>query len=179
MPSLSTTYGRGAATSFQEDLQNSDAILIMGSNMAEAHPIGFRFVMKAREKGARVIHVDPHFSRTSACASSYVPIRTGSDIVFLGGMINQILTQERWFREYVLHYSNAATIIDPDYVDAEDNGGFFSGWEAEKKSYNLREANWQYAGEPAPPPTNTPIEIKAESWSETLGEIQGEPQHGY
>ena len=180
MPSLSATYGRGAATSFQEDLQNSDAILIMGSNMAEAHPIGFRFVMKAREKGARVIHVDPHFSRTSACASSYVPIRTGSDIVFLGGMINQILTQERWFREYVLHYSNAATIIAPGYVDAEANGGFFSGWDAEKKSYNPREANWQYAGEPAPPPTNTPIEIKAESWSETLGEIQGgEPLHDY
>ena len=70
MPSLSTTYGRGAATNFQEDLQYSDCILIMGSNMAEAHPIGFRFPMKAREQGAKLIHVDPHFSRTSACATT-------------------------------------------------------------------------------------------------------------
>ena len=69
MPSLSTTFGRGAATTFQEDLQYSDCILIMGSNMAEAHPVGFRFPMKAREKGAKIIHVDPHFSRTSACAT--------------------------------------------------------------------------------------------------------------
>src|SRR5438874_7406162 len=84
----------------------------MGSNMAEAHPVGFRFPMKAREKGARVIHVDPHYSRTSACATTYVPIRAGTDIVFLGGLINQVLVQERWFKEYVLHYTNATTIIN-------------------------------------------------------------------
>src|SRR3954451_4799032 len=87
VPGLGTSFGRGAATSFQEDLQNSDCILIMGSNIAEAHPVGFRFVMKARESGAKVIHVDPHFSRTSESATHYVPIRAGSDIVFLGGMI--------------------------------------------------------------------------------------------
>ena len=120
MPSLSTSFGRGAATSFQADLQHSDCILIMGSNMAEAHPVGFRFPMKARERGARVIHVDPRFSRTSACATDYVPIRAGSDIVFLGGLIHQVLTQERWFRDYVLAYTNATTIISDDYVDAEE-----------------------------------------------------------
>ena len=171
MPSLSTTYGRGAATNFQEDLQHSDCILIMGSNMAEAHPIGFRFVVKAREQGAPVIHVDPHFSRTSACATRYVPIRTGTDIAFLGAIINQVLTQERWFREYVLAYSNAATIIDDAYVDAEDNDGLFSGFEAEEGAYDLHGASWHYAGEQAPPRTNTPPEIKAESWSETTGAV--------
>lgn len=171
MPSLSTTYGRGAATNFQEDLQYSDCILIMGSNMAEAHPIGFRFPMKARERGAKLIHVDPHFSRTSACASSYVPIRSGTDIAFLGGVIHQVLEQDRWFKEYVLAFTNASAIIDEGYVDAEDNDGIFSGFDAESRTYSLHNANWHYAGGNAPPTTNTPPEIKAESWSETLGAV--------
>src|SRR5579864_6815641 len=115
----------------------------MGSNMAEAHPVGFRFVMKAREKGARVIHVDPHFSRTSACATDYVPIRAGSDIVFLGGVINQILTQERWFKEYVAAYTNATTIINNQYVDAEqDQSGLFSGYDGQERAYAADKSNW-------------------------------------
>ena len=96
-----------------------------GLDLAEAHPVGFRFVMKAREQGAKVIHVDPHFSRTSACATDYVPIRTGTDIGFLGGIINQVLQQERWFKEYVIPYTNATTIINDQYIDAEDNDGIF------------------------------------------------------
>ena len=165
---MSASFGRGAATNFQEDVQNSDCILIMGSNMAEAHPVGFRFVMKARENGAKVIHVDPHFSRTSASATSYVPIRTGTDIAFLGGIINQILQQERYFKEYVLPYTNASTIIDPGYVDAEDNDGIFSGFEPEEKAYNMTKANWQYAGEPAPQPVGEESHGSSpESWSNT------------
>ncbi len=150
----------------------------MGSNMAEAHPVGFRFVVKAREKGARVIHVDPHFSRTSACATDYVPIRTGSDIVFLGGIINQILTQERWFKEYVLPYTNATTIINEGYVDAEqDQSGIFSGYDAQKRAYDPEKSNWHYAGQPAPPPTQTPVHIGAMSRSETLAALpEGQPQ---
>jgi formate dehydrogenase major subunit len=149
---LSTSFGRGAATSFQADLQNSDCILIMGSNMAEAHPVGFRFPMKAREKGAKLIHVDPRFSRTSASATTYVPIRAGSDIVFLGGLIHQVLTQERWFREYVLAYTNATTIISDKYVDAEEDAtGLFSGFDANERAYDLQDAHWQYASEPSPP----------------------------
>ena len=171
MPSLSTTYGRGAATNFQEDLQYSDCILIMGSNMAEAHPIGFRFPMKARERGAKLIHVDPHFSRTSASATTYVPIRAGSDLVFLGGLIHQVLSQERWFRDYVLAFTNASTIINPDYQDAEDNGGIFSGFDPDQHVYKLHEANWHYAGDADPPKTSTDPHIKAESWSETLGAV--------
>ncbi len=168
--------GRGAATNFQEDLQNSDCILIMGSNMAEAHPVGFRFVVKAREKGAKVIHVDPHFSRTSASATSYVPIRAGSDIAFLGGMINQVLTQERWFKDYVLPYTNATTIITDGYIDAEDNGGLFSGYDPETQTYKMDEANWHYASEPGPPTTNVDPHIGGESRSNTEGQLKnGKP----
>ncbi len=172
MPGLGTSFGRGAATSFQADLQFSDCILIMGSNMAEAHPVGFRFPMKARERGAKIIHVDPHFSRTSACATTYVPIRAGSDIVFLGGIINQILTQERWFKEYVLAYTNAATIISGDYVDAEEDvSGIFSGYHRDERAYNLEEVDWRYAGERQSPRTQTPRELGAMSRSENLSSL--------
>ena len=81
MPGLGTTYGRGGATTAQSDLANADAILIMGSSMAENHPVGFQWVMQAREKnGATIIHVDPRFNRTSAMADIWVPLRAGTDM---------------------------------------------------------------------------------------------------
>ena len=92
MPGLGASFGRGAATNYQQDLANSDCILFMGSNMAEAHPVGFRWPMKAKEKGATLIHVDPRFTRTSALCDVYVGIRAGSDIAFLGGLINYVLS---------------------------------------------------------------------------------------
>src|ERR1700694_823974 len=144
VPGLGTSFGRGGATTFQQDLANADAILIMGSNMAENHPVGFRWPMKAREKGATIIHVDPRFTRTSAAANLYVPIRSGSDIAFLGGLINHVLTNDKWFKEYVLAYSNASTIVSGDYVDAEDNGGLFSGYDPQSGTYD--NASWTYAG---------------------------------
>ena len=116
----------------------------MGSNMAENHPVGFRWPMKAREKGATIIHVDPRFTRTSASANLYVPIRSGSDIAFLGGLINYVLTHDKWFKEYVLAYTNASTIVSEDFVDAEDNGGLFSGYDSQSGSYD--NASWTYAG---------------------------------
>ena len=174
---MSTTFGRGAATTFQEDLQNSDCVLIMGSNMAEAHPVGFRFVMRARERGAKVIHVDPHFSRTSACATQYLPIRTGTDIVFLGGIINQVLLQDRWFKEYVQHYTNASTIINEGYVDAEENEGIFSGFDPDERTYHLHDANWHYAGQEPPPAADAPEHAKMESWSQSnAGSGDSKPQ---
>ena len=88
MPGLGTSFGRGGATVWLPDLANADCILIEGSNFAEAHPVGFRFVMEAKERGATIIHVDPRFTRTSAVADIYAPIRSGSDIVFLGAIIN-------------------------------------------------------------------------------------------
>ena len=82
MPGLGTTYGRGGATTAPKDLLNSDAILIMGSNMAENHPVGFQWVMDAKERGTQVIHVDPRFSRTSAVSNIWLPLRVGSDILW-------------------------------------------------------------------------------------------------
>ena len=91
---LGTSFGRGGATTFPGDLQNSDCIVIEGSNMAEAHPVAFQWVMEAKARGATVIHVDPHFSRTSALADIFVPLRAGTDIAFLGGIINYVLQNE-------------------------------------------------------------------------------------
>lgn len=145
MPGLGASFGRGGATTAQQDLANADCILIQGSSMAEAHPVGFRWVMAARERGATVIHVDPRFSRTSACADLWVPIRAGSDIVFLGGLVRWLLEHERFFREYVLHYTNASAILKEDYVDAEDGGGYFSGWHEEQRQYDS--SSWRYEGD--------------------------------
>jgi formate dehydrogenase major subunit len=144
VPSLGTSFGRGGATTYQQDLMNSDCIVIMGSNMAENHPVGFQWVMKARERGAQVIHVDPRFTRTSAMATRHVGIRAGSDIAFLGGIVNYILGNERWFDEYVKRYTNAPVIVSEEFSDTEDNEGLFSGWDAERVEYDV--TTWQYAG---------------------------------
>ncbi len=118
----------------------------MGSNMAEAHPVGFRWPMKAKEKGAKLVHVDPRFTRMSALCDLYVGIRAGSDIAFLGGLINYVLTHERWFKEYVLAYTNASTLIEEGYEDAEGNGGVFSGYDKEGRSYDAAKGHWGYEG---------------------------------
>ncbi len=142
MPGLGTSFGRGGATTAQQDLANADAILIMGSNMAENHPVGFQWVMEARKRGAKIIHVDPRFSRTSAMADYWVPLRAGTDIIFLGALINYVLQGGREFREYVVHYTNAATILREDFKDTEDLGGLFSGWVEESKQYSPE--TWLY-----------------------------------
>ena len=144
MPGLGTSFGRGGATTAQTDLANSDVILIMGSSMAENHPVGFQWVMAARERGATIIHVDPRFTRTSAMADIWVPLRAGTDILFLGGLIHYALENDKYFREYVQHYTNAPMIIREDFRDAEDLGGIFSGWNEEKKQYNPE--SWFYQG---------------------------------
>jgi formate dehydrogenase major subunit len=144
VPGLGASFGRGAATGYQQDLANSDCILIMGSNMAEAHPVGFRWPMKARERGARLIHVDPRFSRTSASCDLHVGIRAGSDIAFLGGLINYVLSHERWFKEYVLAYTNAAVILEEEFKDTEDLHGLFSGYNSEEHQYDGAKGHWGY-----------------------------------
>lgn len=141
--------GRGGATTFQMDLANADCILIMGSNFAEAHPVGYRFVMKARERGAEIIHVDPRFTRTSATSTQYAQIRAGSDIAFLGGLIHHVLSSERWntdpfFREYVVHYTNAAKLVSEEFRDVAELGGLFSGWQDDEGAYDF--GSWQYEG---------------------------------
>ena len=119
-------------------------IVIQGSNMAECHPVGFQWVMEAKARGAKIIHVDPRFTRTSAMADLHVPLRAGSDIAFLGGIIRYILENDRAFKEYVVNYTNASFIIDPDYRDPEQLDGFFSGWDQQKGEYD--EKSWQYLG---------------------------------
>jgi formate dehydrogenase major subunit len=125
--------------------------VIQGSNFAECHPVGFRWVMEAKRRGAKVIHVDPRFTRTSAVCDLHVPIRPGTDIAFLGGLIRHVLENERYFREYVVHYTNAATILREDYQDTEDLDGLFSGYEAEGGNYDT--ATWQYEGVRTVPPS--------------------------
>src|SRR5512146_2703573 len=98
-------------------------MVIRGSNMAECHPVGFQWVMEAKRRGATVIHVDPRFTRTSAVADLHVPIRAGSDIAFLGGLVNHVLSNGLDFREYVVAYTNAASIVDETFRDTEDLDG--------------------------------------------------------
>ena len=112
--------------------------------MAECHPVGFQWVMEAKARGATVIHVDPRFTRTSALADLHVPLRAGSDITFLGGIINYVLQNEKYFRDYVVAYTNAPVIISEDFADTEDLDGIFSGLDREHRFYDPH--SWQYEG---------------------------------
>jgi formate dehydrogenase major subunit len=112
--------------------------------MAECHPVGFQWVMEAKARGAKIIHVDPRFTRTSALADIHVPLRAGTDIAFLGGIINYVLANEKYFRDYVVAYTNAGTILTEDYRDTEDLDGVFSGLNADERTYDFR--TWQYEG---------------------------------
>src|SRR4029079_9324765 len=114
----------------------------MGSNMAEAHPVGFQWVMEAKRRGATVIHVDPRFTRTSAVADLHVPIRAGTDIAFLGGLIHHVLETGAYFEEYVRAYTNAPMILRDDFCDTEDLDGLFSGFAPETGTYDVR--SWEY-----------------------------------
>src|SRR5437879_6659442 len=141
----------------------------MGSNMAECHPVAFRWPMKAKLNGAKLIHVDPRFTRTSAVADLHVPIRAGSDIAFLGGLINYVVNSRRWntdpfFREFVVNYTNAATIINKDFKDTEELEGVFSGlgsfseppgWPYNGFQGRYDTASWQYERDPKPPGPKT------------------------
>jgi formate dehydrogenase major subunit len=149
VPGLGASFGRGGATTALQDLANADCVLIQGSSMAEAHPVGFRWVMKAKERGATVIHVDPRFSRTSALADLWIPIRAGGDIALLGGLIRHVLENRLHFEEYVLHYTNASCLLTEDYADTEDLDGVFSGWDEAAKKYD--KSSWRYEGEPGKP----------------------------
>jgi formate dehydrogenase major subunit len=112
--------------------------------MAECHPVGFQWVVEAKARGATVIHVDPRFTRTSALADLHVPLRAGADIVFLGGIINYVLANEKYFRDYVIAYTNAAVILNEDFADTEDLDGVFGGLDAEGHRYD--KSSWSYQG---------------------------------
>ena len=126
------------------DLENADCVLVMGSNMAENHPIAFRFVVEAQRRGGKIIHVDPRFTRTSALADIHAHMRSGSDIAFLGGLIRYVLEHDLWFKEFALEFTNIATIIEAGYQDPEALDGVFSGFNKDTKSYT--EGTWQPEG---------------------------------
>jgi formate dehydrogenase major subunit len=195
VPGLGTSFGRGGATTFAMDLKNSDSILIMGSNMAECHPVAFRWVMQARTRMTNpctLIHADPRFTRTSAMANIYAPLRAGSDIVFLGALINYVLDhlepifhkesgarseRERFFHDYLVHYSNAGTLISQDFKDTEDGdfAGLFSGFDAGKRQYDVKK--WRYETEPTSDKqqaaSGTPGQGQPHSFSAQVGKLVG------
>lgn len=125
------------------DIKNSDVILIMGSNAAENHPISFRYVTRAQAKGATLISVDPRFTRTSSKADIYAPLRSGSDIPFIGGMINYILQNELFHEDYVRLYTNGSFILNDVFQMPEDLDGIFSGYDPKKKKYDKKK--WAFA----------------------------------
>ena len=139
----------------------------MGSNMAEQHPVGFQWVVEAKERGAEIFHVDPRFTRTSAIADAHVPIRPGSDIAFLGGIINHILSTGAELREYVQHFTNAPVILKEEFRDTDELGGFFSGWNEDDRLYEVE--SWGYRG--------TSGELAAGK-QEQSGDVSGDQAHG-
>jgi formate dehydrogenase major subunit len=170
------------------DMKHADSILIMGSNMAECHPVAFRFVMQAKtrpENPCTVIHADPRFTRTSAMADIYAPVRAGSDIVFLGALINHVLQEherillkpeaerterERFFHNYLVLYTNAATLITEDFRDAEE--GLFAGFDPRERRYDARQ--WRYDTEPGRPPGQPEVgDGRAQSFAAMVGQLVG------
>lgn len=140
---LAPTFGFGACTNPPRDLLNSDCIIIMGSNMAEAHPVDFYWVQQARKKGVPTLHVDPRFTRTSAACDHHVPIRPASDIAFIMAIIKYIIDNDLWFRDYVLAYTNAATLINPKF-HFDENLGVFNGFDKDRNAYANELDSWDY-----------------------------------
>lgn len=142
VPGLTGSFGRGGSTLSLQDIANADLVIIEGSNFAEAHPVGFQWVIEAKKRGATVIHIDPRFSRTSSQADRYIPIRTGSDVALLGAVINRVLSEELWFKDYVLTFTNATSVVSERYADTEDLDGLFSGYDEATGTYDA--AMWEY-----------------------------------
>ena len=129
------------------DIKNADVVLIIGSNAAEHHPVSFKWIMRAKDNGAALIHVDPKFSRTSARCDYHVPLRSGTDIAFLGGMVNYILESNSYFHDYVVNYTNASFIVGKGY-DFKD--GLFSGYDAKARRYDQSKWGFEKGPDGAP-----------------------------
>src|SRR5581483_4239992 len=130
-------------TNHWRDIKNAALILINGANPAEAHPVGFQWFVRAQlDRGAKIIHADPRFTRTSALADIYARIRTGTDVAYFGGLINYVLQNKLYHEEYVKNYTNAAFIVKQgfDFTD-----GLFSGYDKATRSYNI--STWAYETE--------------------------------
>lgn len=136
---MASTFGRGAMTNHWIDIQHADVIMIIGSNAAENHPISFKYVQMARDKGGKLISVDPRFTKTSSLADLYAPIRPGTDIAFMSAIINYALQNDLIQKEYVLEYTNASYLINPAF---SFNDGIFSGYDNANKKY--ANDTWKY-----------------------------------
>ncbi len=139
MASLGPTFGRGAMTNHWVDIKNSDVIFVCGGNPAENHPIAFKWVTKAQENGAKLIVVDPRFTRSASHADFFAHIRPGTDIAFFGGLINYVISNDLHHVDYVKAYTNATFLVDEEYSFKD---GLFSGFDTKEKTYN--QDSWAY-----------------------------------
>ncbi|MFI6504723.1 formate dehydrogenase-N subunit alpha [Nonomuraea typhae] len=140
MVSLAATFGRGAMTNHWRDIRHADLILVNGANPAEAHPVGFKWLMRAKlDRGAKIIHADPRFTRTSAVADTYLRIRTGTDVAYFGGLINYVLENRLYHEDYVRWATNAGFVVKEGYAFRD---GLFNGFNAETGLYDT--ASWAY-----------------------------------
>src|SRR5260370_31346690 len=170
------------------DMKHADSIMIMGSNMAECHPVAFRWVMQAKTRSPNpcvLMHADPRCTRTSAMANIYAPVRAGSDIVFLGALIRYVLDRhqrlvgrkreeltdprDRFFFDYLTRYTNALTLVNEKYKDTEDLEGLFSGYDADKRKCDP--ATWSYRSAGAGPAR----ESEPESFAERVARLVKPP----
>ena len=143
---MAASFGRGAMTNHWRDFKNSDCILVIGANPAENHPCGWKWAHVGRdERGTRIIHVDPRFTRTSAIADVFVPIRAGTDVAFFGGLIHHVLENELYHEDYVKLHTNASFIVSEDY---EFDDGLFSGYDEAERRYDS--SMWDYEREEEP-----------------------------
>jgi formate dehydrogenase major subunit len=138
---LGATFGRAAMTTNLIDVQHADVILIT-SEWAESQPVSYRWVMKAKERGAKIIHVDSRFTRTSATADVWVPIRPGTSIVFFGGLIRYAIENRKYFHDYVVAHTNAALLLEESFKGPDDLEGVFSGYEASRRAYD--QSTWRF-----------------------------------
>ncbi|WP_203914241.1 formate dehydrogenase-N subunit alpha [Rhizocola hellebori] len=140
MVSLAATFGRGAMTNHWRDIRHADLMLINGANPAEAHPVGFQWMMRAKiERGGKMIHTDPRFTRTSAVSDKHLRIRTGTDVAYFGGLINYVLQNNLEHKEYVRFATNASFVIKESYNFTD---GMFNGFDEAKKVYDT--TAWAY-----------------------------------
>ena len=124
------------------DLRNADVVLVMGANPASNHPISMKWIMEARNRGGKLVVVDSRFTQTAAKADLYTPLRSGTDIAFLGGMIKYIIDNNMYFRDYVVNYTNAAFLVNPDFKTPSQLDGIFSGYDEKTRKYDKK--TWAY-----------------------------------
>ena len=185
---MSPAFGRGAMTNHMVDLKNTDVALIMGSNMAENHPIGMKWLTEGRRvRGTKIIHVDPRYTRTSVIADLYCPMRSGTDIAFQSGMANYIIQNKLYHEEYVIAYTNATFLVAEGF-DFKD--GLFTGYDSDKRSYNNSTWDYQYEEDgttikkdPTMTDPRCAFQLMAKHYSrydiDTVVKITGSPKNKY